>query len=107
MTDPIPDAAVEAMLLALAHHTSLGPEACRTGIAAALPHLLAERDAHVLDVTDEMTSAGMREWDLAMKDGERHWPVMLNRVFKAMTRAALVKPVAAAENEKVTTPSPP
>ena len=47
MTHQIPDAAVQAMLLALAQYTNIGPNACRTGIAAALPHLVAERDAEI------------------------------------------------------------
>ncbi|PHR68471.1 hypothetical protein [Alcanivorax sp.] len=36
------------------------------------------------DVTPEMISAGMAEWDKQHKAGERQWPVMLESVFKAM-----------------------
>jgi len=36
----VPEEAAKAMLSALAHHTSLGLEACRTGLTAAMPYIL-------------------------------------------------------------------
>lgn len=36
------------------------------------------------EVTPEMISAGMAEWDKQHKAGERQWPAMLESVFKAM-----------------------
>lgn len=43
------------------------------------------------DVTPEMISAGMAEWDKQHKAGERQWPVMLESVFKAMFCASKLR----------------
>ena len=52
-------------------------------------------DTHILSdaidlphgVTLAMCSAGMTAWDEAHKQGVRHWPTMLGRVFIAMRDA--------------------
>ena len=57
MTPGVTDEAVGAMLKALSHHPSIGEGACRTALTAALPHLLAERDARIRALEEALTSA--------------------------------------------------